>query len=170
MQELVDYESGVTTLEQGELTISFSADNPTEISNALKTLGEYESEDALSLINHIQEYYMTTDVPREAQRLADYMIGFSFGVKALAEDWAKAQEWAEKAAKDAKEAEKVARSRWAREGKSEELSASVCNAAEALVLESQNWAARALQLAERVDIVTSQALIVAQQVKRKMAE
>ena len=58
----------------------------------------------------------------------------------LAEDWAEIQKWA---TKDAKDAEKAARSSWAREGKSEGLSSRVYTAAEAIVSESQDWADRA---------------------------
>ena len=103
----------------------------------------------------------------EAGALADFTKGFADRLRYLAEDWAELQKWAEKAEKNAKDAEKAARSRWAREGKSEGLSALVYTAAEAIVSESQDLADRGHKWAEATQMITQQARLVARQAKRK---
>ena len=53
---------------------------------------------------------MTTNstLNEEAQTLAAYTKGFARRLRLLAEDWAEIQKWAERAAKDAENAENAA--------------------------------------------------------------
>ena len=88
----------------------------------------------------------------EVRRLATYTEGVADRLRWLAEDWAELQKWATKAAKDA---EKAARSHWAREGKREGLSSLVYIAAEAIVSESQDWADRAKKWTGDTQMVTN---------------